>query len=120
MDIDELLEESRERRLMISDQEQEEYKEKHRPRSLIEAEKIVNSWKAEFKKNKKSLVKISICREYNSHLDRFFFKLRCFVDGNLHGIYNLDESAGLNLISGLEANKIGGMEFYTIFKNKYD
>ena len=118
IDINEIIKESREKRLRIEEQENLEYQEKHRLRTFIEAEKIVNSWKDEFKNNKKNLVKISICREYNSYLDRHFYKLRCFIDGVLHGIYNIDESAGLNLISGLEANELGGMQFYTLFNNK--
>ena len=95
MNIQKLLEESRERTLRIKEQKIEEENEKYRLRNIHEAEQIINSWKREFKRIKKNKIRISVRREYNSYFDRFYYKLRCFVDGKLYEDFNnrnIDES----------------------------
>ena len=114
MNIQKLLEESRERTLRIKEQKIEEENEKYRLRNIHEAEQIINSWKREFKRIKKNKIRISVRREYNSYFDRFYYKLRCFVDGKLYEDFNLEQNAGVILTSEIQPSSMGGFEFYSI------
>lgn len=117
MSINELLQDIREKNLCIEEQRREDFNEKNRQRNLQEANIIIANWKKEHSKKRVTKVKISICREYNSHFDRFYYKLRLFIDGNLDSIFNIEENAGNILTSGVEYTAVDRFEMFTLFTN---
>lgn len=115
--IEDLIDQARERALQIRENEIEWERKKNRPRTLLEAHKVIDCWKKWHHRKKITSVAISIVREYVPQFDQMFYKLRLFIGGKLDTIYNLDTKAGESLTSGLPHVEMGGLDFFRLFDN---
>ena len=116
--INNLIEEAKERVTLAIEQEREDKQEKERYRSLQEAERIIDYFKRQHRRKKKTYVGIYITTIFVLELERTFYQLRLSVDGCVGDIYNLEEKAGITLVEGVPFETYGGFDWYKIYTNK--
>lgn len=112
-----IINEARERAARIRDMEMLDEMEKKRFRTVSEAVSKINYWKKQHSRKTKTKVSISIVSEYVFDISRNINHLRLFIAGELKEIIPIDDHAFNFLTVNIEAEVLGGKEFYTLYRN---
>lgn len=121
MDYNKLLDEIRQNRADIQNQNEEWEREEKRPRDYQEVKKIIADLKKEFpnpKKKRQPILRVSIQAEFLMDRNRYFYRLMIFEDKKLTD-YNVQEDAAIILISGIKASNVSSFAYYLIYTNEF-
>jgi len=111
----EILADVRERMAVQQDYEREAQNEALRQRTLTEAQALIDKWRKQYRRKTK-VMRISIVAQFfPAPVSKKFYKIRLFYAGNLEAIFNLEEQAALHLTTGVKADALGGLDFYTLY-----
>lgn len=115
--IKELIEESRERAFLIREQQNDDEKEKNRPRNIIETQRKIDSWKRQHKLKTVTPVRISIARQFLKDIKSDIYHIRLFIDGHLREIYRIEVEAAELLTKNIKSDRYSDVEIFRIYSN---